>query len=554
MNVFRKHARAIVLTLLLLLLTLLAGTGLLGLAGHFLTAAALAGATAMGFNFFGPSAGIRALTFVRILSRYGEKLLGHDVTLRLARDLRVAFFGSMLPLAPLGLGRHRVGDLLARLLADIENVDGLLVRAAGPLLALSGLSLVAVTVAAWMLPAAGALLALVLLAVVAGIPALASWRANHVEARRVQARAALRTAVLEGIEGATDLAALEATRHWIGHVDARSAEVAQRERERKRRLSLGIVLHGAVVALSLPAMLGLLLDAAHSGRLSAAAAGGLFFMTVAVYEAAAGVGLAWQSWQAARASWRRLQDVSSQPPMVEDANPSRPVPTHSALELVDIRFHWPGEARDVLRHLSLTLSPGQRIALQGDSGAGKSSLMALVLRLCDPQAGVVRYGGIDLRELDQGQWHDQIAWLPQEAPVFAGSVRDNLCMGAPHADDARLWRVLTQVRMEQAVRALPSQLDAWIGENGASLSAGQSRRIALARALLRETPLLLLDEPTEGLDADTANELLRDLAAASGSRSVLMISHDDLPAGVVHDRYRLIEGALLREERSTDAL
>lgn len=547
MSVFRLHARSIALTILLLLLTLLAGAALLGLAGHFLTAAALAGATAMGFNFFGPSAGIRALTFVRILSRYAEKLVGHDVTLRLARDLRVDFFRSVLPLAPLGLGRHRVGELLARLVADIENVDGLLVRAAGPLLALSGLGLTAVLVTGLLLPAAGILLALVLLSLGVGIPYVIARSAGNVETARAQARADLRTTVLEGLEGATDLAALEATGAWIERIDAATAQVARCERERRTRLSLGTALHATVVAISLPAMLWLLLDAAHGGRLSPAAAGGLFFMTVAVYEAAAGIGLAWQSLLAARASQRRLQQVAAQTPMAADAAMVRPVPPHAELEFREVRFHWPDDAREVLREANLHLAPGQRIALSGDSGAGKSSLLALALRLCDPQSGSVRYGGVDLRQFAQADWHAQIAWLPQDAPVFAGSVRDNLRMGAPEADDARLWQALSQVRMEDAVHALPEGLDAWIGENGATLSAGQSRRIALARALLRDTPLLLLDEPTEGLDTDTANELLLDLAEASGSRSVLMISHDELPAGVVHARYRLVDGKLVAD-------
>lgn len=547
MNVFRVHAGSIALTIFLLLLTLLAGTALLGLAGHFLTAAALAGATAMGFNFFGPSAGIRALTFIRILSRYAEKLIGHDVTLRLARDLRVDFFRHVLPLAPLGLGRHRVGDLLARLVADIESVDGLLVRAIGPLLALAGLGLTAVVVAAFVLPGAGALLAAVLLVLGVAIPYAVARSTGAAETARAQARADLRTAALEGLEGATDLAALEATGLWIGHIDAAAGEVTRCERERKARLSLGTALHAAVVAVSLPAMLLLLLDAAHSSRLTSAAAGGLFFMTVAVYEACAGVNLAWQSLQAARASQQRLQQIVTQAPLVAEAAITCPVPPQGELEFQGVSFHWPGEARDVLQVANLRIAPGQRIALYGDSGAGKSSLLALALRLCDPQSGSVRYGGIDLRQFALADWHAHIAWLPQEAPVFAGSVRDNLRMGAPGADDARLWEVLSQVRMEKAIRALPGGLDAWIGENGATLSAGQSRRIALARALLRDTPLLLLDEPTEGLDADTANELLQDLAAASGSRSVLMVSHDELPEGVVHARYRLVNGKLLAD-------
>lgn len=546
-SLLRTHARAIALTLALLLLTLVAGTALLGLAGHFLTAAALAGIGAMGFNFFAPSAGIRALTFVRILSRYAEKLVGHDVTLKLARDLRVGFFRSVLPLAPLGLGRHRVGDLLARLVADIENVDGLLVRALGPLLALAALALGATIVTAWVLPAAGLLLALVLLALIVGIPAMVSWRASQVETRRAEARAALRNSVLEAMEGATDLAALEATAGWIHHVDANAASVAGCERERKQSLALGIGLHGSVVALSLPLMLWLLLDATHTGRLSAAAAGGVFFMTLAVYEAAAGVNLAWQSLQATRVSWRRLQDVSSQTPLVRDATGILAVPASGALEFISVGFHWPDEPRPVLDDLNLVIAPGQRIALHGDSGAGKSSLMALALRLCDPQQGVVRYGGIDLRQFAQDEWHHQIAWLPQDAPVFAGSVRNNLCMGAPQADDAALWSALSQVRMEAAIRVLPEGLDAWIGESGNTLSAGQARRIALARALLRDTPILLLDEPCEGLDTDTANQLLRDLAIASGPRMLLMISHDDLPPGVVDARYRLVEGRLVTD-------
>lgn len=358
MNVFRLHARSIALTIILLLLTLLAGTALLGLAGHFLTAAALAGATAMGFNFFGPSAGIRALTFIRILSRYAEKLVGHNATLRLARDLRVDFFRRVLPLAPLGLGRHRVGDLLARLVADIESVDGLLVRAIGPLLALAGLGLVAVIAAGFVLLAAGTLLALVLLALGVGIPYVIARSASHVETARAQARADLRTAVLEGLEGATDLAALEATESWIEHIDAATAEVARCERERKTRLSLGTALHAIVVGISLPAMLWLLLDAAYSGRLSSAAAGGLFFMTVAVYEACAGANLAWQSLQAARASQQRLEQIATQAPLVADPAMAHPVPKHAELEFQDVRFHWPAEARDVLREATLRIAPG----------------------------------------------------------------------------------------------------------------------------------------------------------------------------------------------------
>lgn len=548
-QVFAKHTRPIALAIALLLLTLLAGTGLLGLAGHFLTAAALAGTAAVGFNFFGPSSGIRALTFARILSRYAEKLVGHDVTLRVARDLRVWFFARVLPLAPLELGRHRVGDLLARLVADIEVVDGLLVRAIGPLLALSGLALVCVAVALAVLPPAGLLLVVTALLLGVAVPVATTARARALERERADSRAALRYVVQEGIEGAADLAALDASSDWIARIDERSRALAQCERARKRRLSAGTAAHALIVAVTLPAMLWLLLDAVHDEGLSAPGAAGLLFMTVALLEATAGIGLAWQSWQAARASSQRLRSIAGRTTQVALAEPVLPVPESGELQLNDVRFRWPDDPRWVLDGVDLQLRPGERIALCGDSGAGKSSMLALVLRLCDPEAGEVRFGGIDLRQFDPTRWQRRLAWLPQDAPVFAGRVRDNLHMGDPEADDARLWDALAQVKLETLFRALPHGLDTWIGENGATLSAGQSRRLALARALLRDAPILLLDEPTEGLDHDTATELLHDLALASGHRSVLMISHDELPPGVVHRRYRLLDGRLWEESR-----
>lgn len=546
--VFAKHARPIALAIALLLLTLLAGTGLLGLAGHFLTAAALAGTAAVGFNFFGPSSGIRALTFARILSRYAEKLVGHDVTLRVARDLRVWFFARVLPLAPLELGRHRVGDLLARLVADIETVDGLLVRAIGPLLALSGLALACVAVALAVLPPAGVLLAVAVLLLGVAIPVATTAGARALERERADSRAVLRYAMQEGLEGATDLAALDASDDWIARIDDHSQRLAQRERARKRRLSAGSAAHALIVALTLPAMLWLLLDAAHDGSLSPPAAAGLLFMTVALLEATAGIGLAWQSWQAARASSHRLRNIAGRTTQVTIAEPALPVPENGELQLSGVRFRWPDDPRWVLDGVDLQLRPGERVALCGDSGAGKSSVLTLVLRLCDPEAGELRFGGIDLRRLDPAQWQRRLAWLPQDAPVFAGRVRDNLWMGNPDADDARLWDALAQVKLEALFRASPHGLDTWVGENGTTLSAGQSRRLAFARALLRDAPILLLDEPTEGLDHDTATELLQDLAAASGHRSVLMISHDDLPPGVAHRRYRLVDGRLQEDD------
>ncbi|MCF7750804.1 thiol reductant ABC exporter subunit CydC [Bacillus subtilis subsp. subtilis] len=545
-RVFARHRGRLLLTVLLLWTTMLAGSALLGLSGGFLTAAALAGAAGLGsgFNFFSPSAGIRGLTMARIASRYFEKLVGHDVTLRIARDLRVWFFRRALPLAPARLAGVRTGELLARLMSDIGEVDGLLVRAIGPLLALGGISLVAVVSAAVIYPPAAVLLAVLALLIGVGVPWLTVRGAAGQERDRALHRAQLRAQSFEGLEGAADLTALQAREHWNQRVLVAAKQLKSRDRRRRWRLIGGNTLHGLCAAGGLVAMLWVVLHGFETGVIDAALAAALVFLTVALLELWAGIGLAWQSWLSGRVAAMRLEQIVDQPAGVAEPADPVPVPAEAAtLSFEHVAFRWPGQARALLDGVQLQLRPGERIAIHGDSGCGKTTLSSLLLRLWDPEAGYVRYGGIDLRHFAQADWHRQVAWLPQNAPVFAGSIADNLRLGDPQAGDARLWQVLADVRLQGWAEQLGG-LDAWVGENGATMSAGQARRLALARALLRDAPILLLDEPTEGLDVDTAHALLHDMVAALGDRSLVMITHDVLPDGIVHRRYRLREGRL----------
>ncbi len=545
-QVFTRHRGRLVLTVLLLWTTMLAGTALLGLSGGFLTAAALAGAAGLGsgFNFFSPSAGIRGLTMARIASRYFEKLVGHDVTLRIARDLRVWFFRRALPLAPARLAGVRTGELLARLMSDIGEVDGLLVRAIGPLLALGGISLVGVIAAGIFYPPAAALLGVLALVIGAGVPWLTVRGAGDQERDRALHRAQLRAQSFEGLEGAADLTALQAREHWNQRVLVAAKQLKSRDRRRRVRLIGGNALHGVCAAAGLVAMVWVALRGFERGAIDAALAAGLVFLTVALLELWAAIGLAWQSWLSGRVAAVRLEQIVDQPAGVtEPVNPV-PVPTEPAtLSVEHVAFRWPGQERALLDGLQVQLRPGDRIAIQGDSGCGKTTLSSLLLRLWDPDAGYVRYGGVDIRQFAQADWHRQVAWLPQNAPVFAGSVADNLRLGDPQATDAQLWQVLADVRLRAWAEQIGG-LQAWVGENGATMSAGQARRLALARALLRGSPILLLDEPTEGLDVDTAHALLHDMVAALGSRSLVMITHDVLPEGIVHRSYRLRDGQL----------
>ena len=548
-DVFKRHRWRLALATVLLFTTMLAGIGLLGLSGGFLTAAALAGALGMGgtFNFFSPSAGIRALTMARIVSRYFEKLVGHDATLRIARDLRVWFFQRALPLAPARLGSSRTGELLARLITDIGEVDGLMVRAISPLLALAGAALASVVAAGFIYWPAALLLLVLAVLVGIGVPVFAVRRGDAVEAERAQQRASLRTLAFEGLEGAADLTALDARDDWALRVDAAAQQLARSDQRRRGRLIGGNVLHSALAGLGLLAMLWLALTAFQAGKVEAPFAATLVFLTVALLEVAAGSGIAWQALQSARVAGKRLRQIVDQAPAVQDpVQPRAVVADAAAVVFEQVVFAWPGETRRLLDGVDLQLAPGERIAIRGDSGCGKTTLSALLLRLWDPQQGAVRFGGVDLREFAQDDWYRQIAWLPQGAPVFAGSIAENLRLGDPQAGDDALWAVLAQVRLSDWAQQ-QGGLGAWVGENGATMSAGQARRLALARALLRNAPIMVLDEPTEGLDVDTAHALLLDLAAALGQRSLLMITHDRLPEGVVQREYRLQQGRLTQQ-------
>lgn len=544
--VFRRHRRRLIVAVLLLWTTLLAGSALLGLSGGFLTASALAGAAgiANGFNFFTPSAGIRGLTMARIASRYFEKLVGHDVTLRIARDARVWFFRRALPLAPARLGTTRTAELLTRLLGDIAEVDGLWVRAWGPMLALAGLAAVAIGAAALILPSAALLLAGMTGLLGIGVPWLLIRGRDAEERDRARHRGNLRNLSFEGIEGAADLASLDASRHWLGRVEVAARQLRARDRRGRWRLLTATTLHGVVAAGGLLGMLGLALSAFEQGRVEAPMAAGLVFLTVALIEAWAGMGLAWQSLQAGRVAMGRLHAIVDQSPTVQDAAAPLAVPAWPwAVQWQQVGFAYAEGSPRVLDALELQLAPGERVAIRGDSGGGKTTLSALLLRLWDPVQGAVTCAGTDIRHFDLAQWQRQLAWLPQNAPVFAGTLADNLRLGDPTASDEALWAMLERVRLGDWAR-VNGGLSGWVGENGATMSAGQARRLALARALLRQAPVLVLDEPTEGLDVDTAHALLCDLPALLEGRSLLMITHDDVPEGVVDRVYRLERGRL----------
>jgi len=586
---YARRAAALAGALALALLTLAAGTGLLGVSGWFLTGAALAGST-VAFNLFAPSALVRGLSFVRIASRYGERLAGHAATLDLLADLRARVFARLLPMDPRRLARLRDGDLVARLTGDVDALDTVFLLVLAPIAtALLAAALLAAALAVWLpagawVPAAGLAGAALL------VPACLARLARRPGEQAQRAAAQMRVEALQAVEGHADLLALGAA-----GIAAERYEQACRlsAQARMRQAALAAGGQAAAQLLAGASMLGVLLfglDALRAGELGGPLLAGLLLAVLAAFEVAAPIVRGAARLGGAAAAAARLQALEAPGPAVAEATCPVALPAQGVLRYEGVRYGYRHDARRsggrrggvdaddggvggeghghgcydagkrdrsadgrasgdgvaaVLEDLDLTLAPGERVAIVGASGAGKSTLLHLLLRFDDPWAGSIRYGGVDLRQAALADLHAHVAVLAQDSPVFLGTVRSNLLIGDPSAGDDALWRALDAARLGGFVRGLPDGLDTWTGETGRTLSAGQARRLCLARALLSPAPLIALDEPTEGLDDEAAQAFLADLGQAAQGRAVLLVTHAALPPGAVDRVLRLEGGRLL---------
>lgn len=528
---FRRHARGLVLALLLSMLTLAAGIGLLGVSGWFITAAALAGAS-LTFDLFAPSALVRGLSFLRIVSRYAERVTGHDATLKLLADLRTLVFRRLIPLAPGRLGRLGGGDLVSRLTGDVDALDTVFLLAIAPIA--TGLVLTALlALVLWtILPAAAlALLAAAALAFVVA-PVLLIRAGRSAGSRLQGANARLRGAVVDAVEGHADIVAFAAE----GAIEARFSAAAD-DAARARRGQATVAATGQAIV---QAAAGLAMVAALAGGLGPLAAGtiapatlvGVLLAIVALFEIAGPVMRGAARFGAAAAAARRIAALADLEPLVVDSPEPLGLPEGADLRFEAVRFGY-DPARPVLDDLSLAVAPGERVAIVGPSGAGKSTILHLLLRIMDVDAGRVTVAGADVRSVTQADLHRRVALLDQRAPVFIGTLGDNLRIGDPAADDARLYDALDKARLGDFVRGLPGGLESWVGEAGQTLSAGQARRLCLARALLSPAAIIALDEPTAGLDPETEEAFFRDLAGATAGRTVVLVTHAALPEGTV---------------------
>jgi ATP-binding cassette subfamily C protein CydC len=469
---------------------------------------------------------VRFFGLARPLTRYLDRLASHDLALRVLGRVRVRVYGQIEPLAPAGLEGYRDGDLLARMVADVDALQNLHLRAVGPPLVALLAGVVAVGVAAAFLPAAGLVLAAGLVAGGVAVPALAGWLGRRGGRRQAAERGDLSAELVEVLRAAPELVA-------YGSASAAQARVRAADgalvRLARRDAFVGGLADGAGLAVVGATVAGVLAVAVHAsaeGGLDRVLIAMLALLALASFEAVQPLAAAARELSVTLAAGRRVLDLADGEAAIVDPVAPAPAPSWPfAVALEDVRARYaPGE-RPALDGVSLRLEPGCRVALVGPSGAGKTTVVNLLLRFLDPEAGRVTLAGRDLREYRQEDVRRAIAVAGQDSHLFSASIRENVCLARPGASDGEIERALRRARLWPWVAGLPDGLDTAVGEEGRELSGGQRQRLVLARALLVDAPVLVLDEPTAHLDPSTARALVDDVFAAAAGRSVLLITH-----------------------------
>ncbi len=523
-------ARPAALAVVLGAFTVLSGAALLASSGALISGAAQQPATLLVLMPLITS--VRLFGVARAALRYVERLISHDLTLRLVGRLRAGLLERLVPLAPAALTGARGGELLARVRADVDELQGVFVRLAAPAAVAALAGAVAVGFTALVSPALALVLAGLLLVLGVAVPVVARRAGRRAAVAVARADAAFGADVLDLVRGLPDHLTGDGGATALRTLDLQLDRQADAERATARLTALTTALREGVPAFGLVAALWLVgwdvADGATDPVLLAAAALGV----LGSFEAVGGLGAAWTAADGVRAAAGRVAALDAAPPAVTDPPAPVPVPG-SALELSGVALAYPDSTRPALEGFSLRLDPGEKVALTGPSGAGKSSVLALALRARDPDAGRVTLGGTDLRDLALADVRAATAWAPQAPQVLGGGLAGNLRLARQDATDAELEEALRRVELDDVLAAVG--LDGWIGEGGQRLSAGERARLALARALLSPARVLLLDEPTAHLDAPLAARVLDRLAR--DERSVLMVTHS---AAGLDGRWRVV--------------
>jgi ATP-binding cassette subfamily C protein CydC len=505
-----------------------AAVGLLALAGWFLSAAALAGITAASagmFNFFFPSIGVRLFAFVRTAARYVERLVAHDTTFRILAGLRVWFYRRLEPLSPAFLVRYRRGDVLSRIVEDIDTLDHLYLRILSPTIVALALALMLFGFLTYFDPVIAMTGFVFLLAAGFAVPSVVGARGAETGRNLGKHSAQLRTRIIEGIQGMGELLVFGTHRY---HVDAIERDMRALSSCQRRMSHLSAVSGAALVLISGIAFVIVLyigVDRVNSGSLEGATLALIILAVLAAFEAVFPLPRAYQYLGRSREAGRRLREVIDVEPAVRFPAQGAAMPRCLGVSFENVSFRYPDRLPWALRALDFHVPAGHRVAVMGETGSGKSTLLSLLARFWDPSTGRVLIGGEDARNLAETDLRQCLTIVSQQAYIFGTTIRENLLLAKSDAEDTQLRAALEEACLSEFVDSLPDGLDTWVGESGKLFSGGEARRLSMAQCFLRDGPVWILDEPTEGLDRSTERRLFESIIAKTKGKTLLLITH-----------------------------
>jgi ATP-binding cassette, subfamily C, bacterial CydC len=507
---------------------------LLGIVGAACTIALLAGSGALlGRAAFRPGLGAIAglLAAVEVVAiargpiRYAERLVGHDAAFRALSQWRVWLYDRLEPLSPAGLRAWRTGDVLTTAVQDVDSLQDLYLREINPVVIALCTAALGVTAVGLLVPMAALVLAIALAVALVGVPVLAVCARAEAE-REAALHGQLGADVVDTLQGASELLAYGCEQATLAGIDQVGVALARCARRRAASAGASAALLMLCLGGGIVGILAVTAAAVHGHRLAPVDAAVLPLAAFGTFEVLPGIALAAARAGGVLAAARRLFAFADTPPPIADPVTTIAIPPGPlAVGLDEVRLRYADDLPWALNGLTFALDPGVRLALTGASGAGKSSVVNLLLRYWPASSGRATLGDISLDDLAQQDVRRVIGLLPQDADLFGGTIRTNIMLGRPDATHEQLARVVQIAQLQAWVGTLPDGLDTSVGDRGSRVSGGQRQRIALARMLIAEPAVLVLDEPTAGLDVPTADALLTDVLATARPRSVLLVTH-----------------------------
>ncbi|EKO3978171.1 heme ABC transporter ATP-binding protein/permease CydC [Vibrio fluvialis] len=552
LKLYKKHWFGLTLGMLLAFVTLCASIGLLTLSGWFLSAAAVAGLTIARetFNYMLPGAFVRGFAMGRTAGRWGERVVSHNATFKLLTDLRIFFFEKLAPMIPGRVSNLRDADLLNRLVADIDAMDHVYLRLISPV-TVGVLGIAALTaLLCWFDMALGLTLGSVLLVLLLVWPVMFYKLGKRNGAELTQHKAEMRVATLDWLQGYSELTIFGAESRYRDAIYAAQEKLLANQKVNASFTGLASALLLLANGWTLVLMLWLAADGVN-GQAPDPIIALVVFATMASVELLMPIAGAFQHLGQTLTSARRLNEIILSEPDVKFPSEETRHSGQFDISFENLTFNYSGGEQPALKDVSLTIPAGNKVAIVGQTGSGKSTLIQLLCRYWDAQQGDIRIAGTRLQEWKESDLRAAISVVSQRVDILNGSLRDNLIMAKPTANDNELSAMLERVGLGKLLEA--PGLDAWLGDGGRQLSGGEKRRIGIARALLHNGPILLLDEPTEGLDKQTEQQIMALFQSHFENKTVIFITHRLVELETM-DAVCLIEQGEIVEHGSHQAL